>query len=248
MGKIDDLSSLSKGELLQLAKLAEHAERYEEMVEFIRAYVQKDRAALSTEDRNLLSAAYKNLVGNRRTSWRILNSIEQKETKRGNDENKQRAGDYKLRVENELRSFCREILRLIDTDLLPQSADDESRVFYLKMKGDYYRYICEFTLGQARDESSKNALECYQQAMTLAETGLDPTHPTKLGLALNFSVFKYEILQNPSEACAMAKQAFDDAIPSLDTLTDEAAYKDATMILQLLRDNLTLWQSEEAES
>src|SRR5690349_7717307 len=105
MGRIDDLSSLSKPELLQLAKLAEHAERYEEMVEFIRAYVQKERASLSTEDRNLLSAAYKNLVGNRRTSWRILNSIEQKETKRGNDDNKQRAQDYKLRVENELGSF-----------------------------------------------------------------------------------------------------------------------------------------------
>lgn len=247
MGRIDDLSSLSKAELLQLAKLAEHAERYEEMVEFIRAYVQKERTSLSTEDRNLLSAAYKNLVGNRRTSWRILNSIEQKETKRGNDENKTRASEYRLKVENELRSFCREILRLIDTDLLPQASDDESRVFYLKMKGDYYRYICEFTHSQALDESAKNALECYQQALTLAEASLDPTHPTKLGLALNFSVFKYEILMSPSEACQMAKQAFDDAIPTLDTLTEEAAYKDATMILQLLRDNLTLWQSEEAQ-
>mmetsp|Transcript_19150 Transcript_19150/g.19160 ORF Transcript_19150/g.19160 Transcript_19150/m.19160 type:complete len:249 (-) Transcript_19150:26-772(-) len=248
MGKIDDISSLSRSELMHLAKLAEHAERYEELVSFMREFVKKERTALSLEERNLLSAAYKSLVGNRRTSWRILHSIEEKEGRRNNEENKQRACDYKVRVENELRNFCGEILRLIDTDLLPTSGDDESRVFYLKMKGDYYRYICEFTTGQARDESAKGASESYEQALKAAEEHLPSTNSTRLGLILNYSVFHYEILQRPQEACAMTSKAFDEAIRDLDNLTDEKEYKDSTSILQLIKDNLQLWQSEGEES
>ncbi|MBL2516181.1 hypothetical protein ELK10_35005, partial [Klebsiella pneumoniae] len=116
-----------------------------------------------------------------------LNSIEQKESRRGNEENKTRAATYKEKVEAELRSFCREILRLIDSDLLPHTNDDEGKVFFLKMKGDYYRYICEFAQGQYKDESSNNAKDCYQQAYDKALSSLDSTHPTRLGLALNFS-------------------------------------------------------------
>ena len=75
-------------------------------------------------------------------------------------------------------------------------------------------------------------------------SGLAPTHPIRLGLALNFSVFLYEVQQKNEEACTLAKGAFDDAIAELDTL-DEESYKDSTLIMQLLRDNLTLWTSDE---
>ena len=74
--------------------------------------------------------------------------------------------------------------------------------------------------------------------------GLAPTHPIRLGLALNFSVFYYEVLSSPDRACHLAKQAFDDAIAELDTLSEES-YKDSTLIMQLLRDNLTLWTSDD---
>ena len=77
-------------------------------------------------------------------------------------------------------------------------------------------------------------------------SGLSPTHPIRLGLALNFSVFHYEIMQNAKKACKMARDAFDDAIADLDSVADEF-YKDATLIMQLLRDNLTLW-TEEVEA
>jgi 14-3-3 protein epsilon len=225
--------------------MAEQSERYEEMIEFVRAFIAKEHSELSVEERNILSVAYKNVVGNRRTAWRVLNSIEQKEARRGNEENKGRATAYKEKVEGELRSFCREILRLIDSDLLPHTNDSEGKVFFLKMKGDYYRYICEFAQGQYRDESSKNAQECYQQAYDKAVTDLDSTHPTRLGLALNFSVFYYELKKEPTRACELAKTTFDEALPTLEEL-DERAYKEATSILGLIKDNLTLWTSEDA--
>ncbi|PNX75090.1 14-3-3-like protein d-like, partial [Trifolium pratense] len=84
------------------------------------------------------------------------------------------------------------------------------------------------------------------EASTAAETELPPTHPVRLGLALNFSVFYYEILNSPERACHLAKQAFDVAISELDSLNEES-YKDSTLIMQLLRDNLTLWTSDIPE-
>merc|ERR1711871_1678266 len=117
---------------------------------------------------------------------------------------------------------------------------------YYKMKGDYHRYLAEFQSGDKRKESAALALEAYENASKIANTDLPPTHPIRLGLALNFSVFYYEILNMPDRACHLAKQAFDDAIAELDTL-DENSYKDATLIMQLLRDNLTLWTADNQE-
>ncbi|KAL9033869.1 MAG: hypothetical protein Q9214_007306, partial [Letrouitia sp. 1 TL-2023] len=113
-------------------------------------------------------------------------------------------------------------------------------------KGDYHRYLAEFAVGDQRKTSADESLQAYKAATEVATTDLAPTHPIRLGLALNFSVFYYEILNSPDQACHLAKQAFDDAIAELDTLSEES-YKDSTLIMQLLRDNLTLWTSSEAE-
>jgi 14-3-3 protein beta/theta/zeta len=91
------------------------------------------------------------------------------------------------------------------------------------------------------DDSQK----AYQDAYDISKSKMQPTHPIRLGLALNFSVFYYEILNSPEKACQLAKTAFDDAIAELDTLNEDS-YKDSTLIMQLLRDNLTLWTSDTA--
>jgi len=130
--------------------------------------------------------------------------------------------------------------------LIPSAQSGESKVFYHKMKGDYHRYLAEFAMGDKRKESADKSLEAYKNATEVAQKDLAPTHPIRLGLALNFSVFYYEILNAPDQACHLAKQAFDDAIAELDTLSEES-YKDSTLIMQLLRDNLTLWTSSEAD-
>jgi len=150
---------------------------------------------------------------------------------------------YRVQVENELRDICLDILDVLDKHLIPTASNGESKVFYYKMKGDYHRYLAEFASGNDRKEAAENSLVAYKAASDIAMTELPPTHPIRLGLALNFSVFYYEILNSPERACRLAKAAFDDAIAELDTLSEES-YKDSTLIMQLLRDNLTLWTSD----
>ncbi|KAJ8637399.1 hypothetical protein MRB53_011666 [Persea americana] len=228
-----------------MAKLSEQAERYEEMVESMKKVAKLD-LELTVEERNLLSVGYKNVIGARRASWRIMSSIEQKEESKGNEQNVKLIKGYRQKVEEELSKICHDILTIIDEHLIPSSGSGESTVFYYKMKGDYYRYLAEFRADQDRKEAADQSLKGYEAASKTANTDLPPTHPIRLGLALNFSVFYYEIMNSPERACHLAKQAFDEAIAELDSLSEES-YKDSTLIMQLLRDNLTLWTSDLPE-
>ncbi|KAG9129683.1 hypothetical protein Leryth_017762, partial [Lithospermum erythrorhizon] len=176
-------------------------------------------------------------------SWRIISSIEQKEESRGNEDHVNSIKEYRNKIEKELSQICDGILNLLDAKLVPSAASGDSKVFYLKMKGDYHRYLAEFKAGAERKEAAECTLTAYKAAQDIANAELPPTHPIRLGLALNFSVFYYEILNSPDRACSLAKQAFDEAIAELDTLGEES-YKDSTLIMQLLRDNLTLWTSD----
>ncbi|OAQ98517.1 hypothetical protein LLEC1_02685 [Akanthomyces lecanii] len=256
---------MGNDDAVYLAKLAEQAERYEEMVENMKIVASEDRD-LTVEERNLLSVAYKNVIGARRASWRIVTSIEQKEESKGNSSQVTLIKEYRQKIEDELAKICEDILEVLDKHLIPSAKSGESKVFYHKMKGDYHRYLAEFATGDKRKDSADKSLEAYKAATDVAQSELPPTHPIRLGLALNFSVFYYEILNAPDQACHLAKQAFDDAIAGmllshlpahpahrtdsfteLDTLSEES-YKDSTLIMQLLRDNLTLWTSSEAET
>jgi len=235
------------------AKLAEQAERYEDMISAMKKVVNhtKNHRLLTVEERNLLSVAYKNVVGARRASWRILSSIEQKGADGEADPDKQKTiKDYRQEVEQELSDISTDILEVLS--ILAKAAakekgSSEAVVFYKKMEGDYNRYLAEYTSGEGRKLAAERSLIAYTESRDIADTNLSPTHPIRLGLALNFSVFYYEILNSPERACKLAKQAFDDAIQELDTLSEES-YKDSTLIMQLLRDNLTLWTSDAGDA
>ena len=270
----------SRERLVYKAKLAEQAERYKEMKQYM-SDVAKDKTNkdLSTEERNLLSVAFKNVIGSRRASWRVIQSIADSET---DDSRTKILDEYRTVIETEIETICEEILQIID-GLVANSEETEPKVFYLKMKGDYLRYLAEFQTGPKKENSSSQANDAYAQADQFATNdskGLPPTDPIRLGLALNYSVFHYEIQNDPEKACQLAKKAFDDAIAELgtcvfffgyavvskifrtslivcsfflssscfgllaDTLSEES-YKDSTLIMQLLRDNLTLWTSNE---
>lgn len=234
--------SMSRDELIYMAKVCEQTERFDDMLVYMKKVLDFNED-LSIEDRNLLSVAYKNSVGTRRTAWRVLSSIETKEEAKGS-QFLVLLRDYKAQIEKELDKICEEIIELLDTKLIESAKNNaQSQVFYLKMRGDYYRYIAEYATGEKHNKAADNAYEAYSKANEIASANLDTTNPIRLGLALNFSVFYYEVRNDPKQACQLAKQAFDDAIADIEKI-DEENYKDSTTIMQLIRDNLTLWTSE----
>ena len=98
---------------------------------------------------------------------------------------------------------------LLDKHLIPaaeRSGNTESNVFYLKMKGDYYRYLAEVATDEQLEDYKKKASQSYKDAQEASEKDMPTTHPIRLGLALNFSVFYYEILNDPEKACTLAKK------------------------------------------
>mmetsp|Transcript_8118 Transcript_8118/g.18224 ORF Transcript_8118/g.18224 Transcript_8118/m.18224 type:complete len:197 (-) Transcript_8118:296-886(-) len=177
---------MDRDTLVYRAKLAEQAERFDEMVSDMKE-VAKAPQDLTVEERNLLSVAYKNVIGSRRASWRVVTSIEQK----GDPEKATVIKGYKEKIENELVEICNDILSIISDSLIPNSTSEEAKVFYYKMKGDYHRYLSEFQVGDDRKASASAALDAYESASNIATKELPPTHPIRLGLALNFSVFYY---------------------------------------------------------
>ncbi|EGW02264.1 14-3-3 protein sigma isoform X1 [Cricetulus griseus] len=236
---------MEKASLIQKAKLAEQAERYEDMAAFMKGAVEKGEE-LSCEERNLLSVAYKNVVGGQRAAWRVLSSIEQKSNEEGSEEKGPEVKEYREKVETELRGVCDTVLGLLDSHLIKEAGEAGSRVFYLKMKGDYYRYLAEVATGDDKKRIVDSAGSAYQEAMDISKKEMTPTKPICLGLALNFSVFHYEIANSPEEAISLAKTTFDEAMANLHSLNEDS-YKDSTLFMQLLRDNLTLlWTADSA--
>jgi len=172
-----------------------------EMVENMKSVASSDQE-LSVEERNLLSVAYKNVIGARRASWRIVSSIEQKEESKGNEAQVTLIKEYRRKIEQELAKICDDILSVLDNSLIPAAGSGESKVFYYKMyappsiasfidvhlsmsrimliwnrKGDYHRYLAEFALGETRKNSADKSLEAYKAASDVAVTELPPTHP-----------------------------------------------------------------------
>ena len=88
---------------------------------------------LSVDERNLLSVAYKNVVGTRRASWRIISSIEQKEESKGSEKHVSTIRDYRSKIEAELERVCQDVLDVLDDSLIPKAESGESKVFYHKM-------------------------------------------------------------------------------------------------------------------
>jgi 14-3-3 protein epsilon len=231
-------------EYVYLAKLFKRAERFPDMVQAIIKFVELD-PKLTKEERNILSEGYKNIISDKRASWRLLNSMEKKEEKKKNSESLN-IHEVKENIERDLNKICEELQNLIDKYLLPNAIDNETKVFFLKLKGDYYRYKCEFASEKDFDISCEKAEKIYKEAYELANKEIPITNSTRLGLALNFSVFYYEIKGLKEEACNIAKSAFDESMKVLDDLEKSKA-KDTLLIIQLLKENLILWSNEMNE-
>lgn len=183
---------MEKEELVQRAKLAEQAERYDDMASAMKQ-VTETGVELSNEERNLLSVAYKNVVGARRSSWRVISSIEQKTE--GSEKKQQMAKEYREKVEKELRDICYDVLvrslfpsirfdllidflesdffqqELLEKYLITKASNAESKVFYLKMKGDYYRYLAEVASGDQKKSKIVHSCSTCSNSTFVSDSG-----------------------------------------------------------------------------
>eukprot|EP00747_Dinoflagellata_sp_TGD_P197538 gnl/TRDRNA2_/TRDRNA2_69022_c0_seq1.p1 gnl/TRDRNA2_/TRDRNA2_69022_c0~~gnl/TRDRNA2_/TRDRNA2_69022_c0_seq1.p1 ORF type:complete len:245 (-),score=67.37 gnl/TRDRNA2_/TRDRNA2_69022_c0_seq1:135-869(-) len=238
MAEEDEMHDEEKA--LVMAHVAEAAERYDEMADYMVERVQKG-GPLSGEERDLLSAAFKGALSSRRHALRVASSVQKYEVAEGRIENSELAMGYQTKIEAEMQQICEKALKLLNTSLVERAEVGEPKTFFLKMQGDYYRYAIEFERGQAREAAIKEAMESYNLAMTEAAQHLLTTHPVRLGLALNLSVFYHEVVHDTNEALRTAKAALSAATAELDSVPIEAQ-RDAMLSLQLLQDNITLWE------
>jgi len=230
-------------QLLSLCKLSEMTERNEDMCEYLKLLLTAKSGDLTDDERNLFSVGFKSVIGGLRRSWRGLQTDE---------DNKELTDKYKNFIKGQIDAVCDDVINLIEGTILPAEqsktgGDDqealkcaEAQTFYHKMVGDYQRYKAELRPGDTK--VGQAATNAYDKAMAIAKPLAD-TDSTKLGLSLNYSVCLYEISKDRGKAIEIAKTAFDSALKKLDELSDKD-YKSSTLIMQLLRDNLTLWSAE----
>lgn len=238
---------MEEDKFIKKASLAEQTERYDQMAATMKEYIH-EKGELAVFARNLFSVAFKNVVGAKRTSWRIMSACEASEE--GNEAKLLLISSYKKKIEDEIVADCKEVIEMIDflvkggKNSEKATTDYEAVVFYLKMKGDYNRYIAEVTEKEIRSAAMAESEKAYNDATSCANTHLPTFHPVRLGLALNQSVFYCEIMSDSKTACKIAKTTIENAHEELVESDDESA-KDSRLIMQLLHDNLTLWMTEE---
>ncbi|CAK7329262.1 unnamed protein product [Dovyalis caffra] len=223
------------------AKLAEQDELYADVVDSMKKAAKLD-PNFTAEERDLLSIGCKNMIAEKRKSWRVLSSMEQKDEEKGNGANVKRMAESRRKLESEITNFCNDIVTLIDEYLLPFASGFESSVFYYKMKGDFYRYVAEIKIGDEEKEAADHSMEAYETGFKVAKANLAPTNLVRLNLALNFAVFYYAILNLPERACCLAQQACDEAKPGLER-SNEQSCKHSISTLKLLESNIKLWTS-----
>jgi len=240
----DEKKEPTREEYIYLSKLNEKAERFPEMVASINKFIEMN-PKLTKEEKNIVSAGYKNILSDKRASWRLLNSMEKRELKKKPEQAKN-IKEIKNHIEKELKKQIEDVLNTIDKFLLPNAEDAESKVFYLRLKADHYRYLAEFSKDKEYNKAIENAEKAYKEAYDIAIKELPVINIIRVGLCLNFSVFYYEIKGNKKEGCKIAKRAFEDSMKYLDDL-EKFKSKDVLLLIQLLKENLIFWTSEMNE-
>lgn len=226
-----------------MAQILDSTDRHEDMLKYVKRFVELS-PELTLNECQLLSVAYKKLVGQCRAGLRSLSLIIEQEKQTGSTKHDEHLQAFRNELMSDLEKYCFDLIDLIDRLLIPSSKTVETKVFYLKLKADYYRYLCEAKDGDPNDDSVKKAKETYLSAIDITEKEIPPTDPSSLGLFLNYSVFLYEILKEKENAINLAQKILDDVGPKIDDNSPQS-FREASQTLHLLRDNISLWKENE---
>lgn len=221
-----------------MARLAEQAERWDDMVHYMKR-VAGMAGQLNVEERNLFSVGFKNSITSRRTARRVMFCMESQQSDAISGAH---ITGYRQTVDRELDQICKDLIDILDGQVIRKTESGEPKVFFLKMKGDYYRYNAEIKQEHEHAACANGANDAYAAATAEAEANLGPAHPVRLGLMLNYAVFLNEIMGRTAEAMQLAKKTCEGDLISADLLRlPEDQKNDAVQILQLVQENLQLW-------
>lgn len=248
-----EISKMKDDKEINVMHLAEHAERFQDMVNALRNII-KDRKVLNSDERNYLTIAYKSYVASGRNAWRVMSALEFKEQDNPDKVYIGTLKKYKLKIQTEVQSICTEVIAMLENDLIHNADENDAKVFYIKMKGDYYRYKCECSPKEKRKMYTESALQHYVEASEIAEKHLSKTSSLRLSLILNFSVFYYEVMNLPRKAYEIAKKGFDEAICDMTGIETEFEHNDKAnkgsdtlSLLAIIKENLTIWNADLEE-
>jgi len=228
--------------LVALAKVAEIANRFDEMAKYMKERVDMG-GALGSEERDLLSVAYKTSMDERRHALRVVRAIAEEKTRAGRVNESSMVESYSSKVEAELLSICETVSLMLSSKLVPYATEGEPMVFYLKMKADYNRYMAEFESGTHKIKAVDAAAQDYIKASGEAEKHLLNSHPVRLSLALNYSIFQHEVLEDHKAAIETARKAREAAAIEVLRMPVETQ-REAAHSLNLLQENINLWVAE----
>lgn len=228
---------------LAMVRILDRTDRPQDMVNLMKHVIELD-ARLSADERNLLAVSYKGVITVRRNGIRTLIEFLNHEETKNSETRREKVMDFRIQIVQELDQHCLELIGIIDEKLLPVAEDSEAKVFYEKMRADYYRYISENKKGAEKDEYANKASDAYKKALEIAESDISKHGPTYLGLILNYSVYLYEIVGMKEEAIALAETTLKECSETVDD-SSEDTIQDAVGILKLLRDNVQLWVQPE---
>lgn len=228
-------------ELSSLAQVAEIAERFEDAAKYMEDLIKKKKEDLTKEEKNIFYNSNKYIINSKRCALRTTNILEEKE-KKHSTQYIPIVTNYKNILESEINDISKNIINIINNYLLKKTLSDESKVFYLKMKADYCRYICEIINTNENQIYIEESEKCYKEANDLVQN-FPWTNPIRLGLSLNYSVFYYEIKKNVNQAIKIAKEAIKGAKKQFDKIKEEED-KDGGVTLQTLKENVLIWEKE----
>jgi 14-3-3 protein epsilon len=226
--------------LFVMAQTASGAERYEDACHYMHLYTQEleeNKQFLKTEEGNLLNFVYRRASGSLRNVIKTLNQILKDPT---NDIFKSALKKHKKEAHTKLTLVCNEILKILEETIIPafeKQSNVDALIHYRTMAGDYHRYLSETV-----DGSIPKAGEYYALAYTDAQY-INPASVVRLGVANNYAVYCYEVLNDKEKACSLSKTAADAAAANVDTLTG-TDYKVCMSIIQFLIANFKKWSTE----
>ena len=230
---------------LEMVQILEQTDLDDDMVQLMKRVIELN-PCLSSEERNFLSIAYKKVIASRRNGLRFLSALLEYKDTHEKPERAAQVVQYRNKVISEVDNYCLELISIVDEKLLPEASDAEAKLFYEKLRGDYFRYIAENKEGEAREEFAKKAKDAYERALDVASKEIAPHKPIYLGLILNYSVYLYEIGGEKEQAIALAKKTESECAETVDANSDKSR-PEAVSILQLLKDNVALWENEKEE-